>query len=306
MVSKRRPRPLNKEQAEKQTWERIRPGDAGYFQVKLLGITHRMSRLPGLGPLAGSRRLNTRASPNLVMVLGCQRSGTTLAFLMLTAHPRLVGLDELDSRGALPTWPALLTNAAAGRKTVFKLPTRTIEADRIAGNFRHARLVWMVRHPLAVVSSMRRLDGEHGRNWIQSYARSELEYARRYFSQMGSLDHMSEIELAASVWRYKNEALDLFRDRGLEPLIVRYEDLLSAPREAMTEVLEYLGAPWDERVLEHWKHHGQRTMIGGTRTDAPIDRSRLDPELALSPEEQQQVINTCRPLLARFGYDLGE
>ena len=264
-----------------------------------------MSRLPGLGALARSRSLCTRSSSNLVMVLGCQRSGTTLAFLMLTAHPRLVGLDELDSRGALPGWPALAANAAAGRKTVFKLPTRSIEADRIGERFSRSHLVWMVRNPLSVVSSMRRLAGEHEQNWIESYAAGELEYARQFFPQIGDPAKMTEIELAANVWKFKNKALDLFHARGLNPLVVRYEDLLESPRETMQGLLDFIGASWSDQVLEHWKHHGQRTMIGGTRTDKPIDTSRLDPELSLNADEIDRVQQICADLMSRFDYPSG-
>ena len=236
------------------------------------------------------------------MVLGCQRSGTTLAFLMLTAHPRMVGLDELDSTGALPPWPVLLANAAAGKKTVFKLPRRSTQAELIAERFHGAHLIWMVRHPLAVVSSMRRLPGEEEQNWIQSYAAGELEYARQFFPEIGDTGCLDEIELGANVWKYKNMALARFRQRGMNPMVVRYEALLEQPREIMSGVLAQIGLPWSEHVVEHWKHHGQRTMIGGTRTDNPIDRSRLQPELALTPEERGRVLDICEELMVEFDY----
>ena len=48
---------------------------------------------------------------DLALILGCQRSGTTLLFMMLTSHPCIVGEDEKYSLNQFgrPRSPAYLT-----------------------------------------------------------------------------------------------------------------------------------------------------------------------------------------------------
>ncbi|MFL7868010.1 MAG: sulfotransferase, partial [Anaerolineales bacterium] len=95
-------------------------------------------------------------SSRFALVVGSQRSGTTLMFLMLTAHPRITGLDEHHAEFALPRWPVIAVNAALGKRTLYKLPMATGSVAEICRNFPKSQLIWMLRHPFAVVASMRK------------------------------------------------------------------------------------------------------------------------------------------------------
>ncbi|MGB5596506.1 MAG: sulfotransferase, partial [Crocosphaera sp.] len=52
--------------------------------------------------LINFRVLSPPFSKSLVLILGCQRSGTTLTLLMLQAHPQIKGYDESHCHSPFP------------------------------------------------------------------------------------------------------------------------------------------------------------------------------------------------------------
>jgi len=63
-----------------------------------------------------AEQVSQHYSNHLVLVLGTQRSGTTLLYLMLTAHPDLTGLDEDDAGFQLPEWLVMAGNGLFGKR----------------------------------------------------------------------------------------------------------------------------------------------------------------------------------------------
>jgi hypothetical protein len=79
--------------------------------------------------------IGTLLSFKLILVFGCQRSGTTLVYMLLTAHPMINGKDESECNFSFPKGSELLINYLHGKMTCFKLPTRTSELDLIIRKF---------------------------------------------------------------------------------------------------------------------------------------------------------------------------
>lgn len=178
-------------------------------------------------------------SDNLILILGSQRSGTTLSLLMLQAHPQVKGVDETELPYTFP-FPSsleLFWQKQQGKRICLKLPDHVANLDYISHHFSHAKIVWTVRNPYSVVSSMRLLTNSQG-SWIQRCAVAELIKLNQLFPEIQAikLDDLDEISLGSYVWYYKNLAIDIFKKRGLAVFDFKYEDLLETPQEMMTKI----------------------------------------------------------------------
>lgn len=209
------------------------------------------------------------ASP--IFVIGTGRSGTTLLRMMLCAHPRIY----LTHEASFYLWDALYPDKHDGeafldyylqsfsyrwlrmdpaafaadvpqpldradRKQLFtaimkakaaehgkprwgdKTPTHASHLDRIFADYPDARVVRIVRDPRGVVSSLNR-----------------MPWASRTVSG-GTLICESE----------RRDTED-YADRILQ---IRLEDLTADPRAVMGRVLDHVGEPWDDAVLDHASH----------------------------------------------------
>ncbi len=203
-----------------------------------------------------------------IFVVGPGRSGTTLLQCMLRAHPRIYIAhetafyiaDRFCPRGAsgrefleyyFQTWwfrwlgidpervlaglpnplprrqiglafaAVMREKAALHGRTRFgdKTPGHTGCLGQIFADFPDARVIHVVRDPRDNVQSLQQMPWMH----------SSLVFNALYLAD--------ERNLVAK-----------FRGRMLE---VRLEDLLAQPRETMARVLDYIGEPWDDAVLDH-------------------------------------------------------
>ena len=259
---------------------------------------------PVLRPVARWRWPSRALSSQFMLILGSQRSGTTLMFLMLTAHPRITGLDENHAGFDLPPWPVVATNALRGKRTLYKLPTLSSEIERVADAMPRASIIWMIRHPYAVVASMRALKFDDGKSWIQKWGRVELATLKAQFPELEApqYDLDDDVTLAAMVWKYKLASIARFIDRGLNIIPIRYEDLVEDPEETLRGLLQTLKVPWSANVLEHHRFHGSERHAGNTRGDMPVDASRRRRGEELSDNERARVDLVCDELMRRHHY----
>lgn len=206
-----------------------------------------------------------------IFVIGSGRSGTTLLRQMLNAHPRIyitheagfysyarhapkgttvsdwlehyfdtysfawIRLDPQLVRAALPrdltmervcevfqTIMRLKTEQLGKARYGEKNPLDTHNLPRIFHDFPDARVVCIMRDPRPTV----------------------LSFNRMPFGTSSAL-------LNAYLCRIQYEHTKPFLDRILE---VRLEDLSADPRATMQSILNYVGEPWDEAVLQHVSH----------------------------------------------------
>ncbi|WP_018240249.1 sulfotransferase [Ensifer sp. BR816] len=93
-------------------------------------------------------------------------------------------------------------------------------------------------------------------------------------------------------------------------LEVRYEDLVTRPRETVERMLEHLGLPWDEAVLHHAEHeHALFDKPWGhpaaEAAGKPLYIGRRGRYLQdLTPAEIEKFERIAGKELARLGYDL--
>lgn len=220
-----------------------------------------------------------------IFVLGAQGSGTTVMRLILDSHDDIAMAQETGFARVLMAneWPPfaaditaqwyrklgltldeferelagfyghLFSRFAAERGATRwgdKTPLHVWHMELLARVFPDAVFVGMVRHPGA---------GAHSRTHRMGHSWS------------GSLAH----------WRQRNK--ELFRQGarlGERFVLCRYEDLVADPEPVLRELLDWLGEPWSDQVLDfHEVHRARGTpqqVEGWTHSDEPLDRRRID------------------------------
>ena len=254
---------------------------------------------------------------NPIFVVGTGRSGTTLLRFMLSAHPRiyitheasfyvyeaLVGRrgtrrDFLDYYvqtqnfrwlnvdpevvvGAAPDGGAPFTALMRAKAESYgrvrwgdKTPSHAACLTRIFRDVPEARVIHIVRDPRGVALSLSRMPWAPG----SLYAN------------------------AAFVERERRQ-VEPFKDRVLQ---VRLEDLLGDARTTMGRILEYVGEPWDDAVLDHPRNIPDKHdmppypwLEGAARERAP----QGVPWASLSPVEVRMIEGLARRSMAEHGYE---
>ena len=245
-------------------------------------------------------------SENLILILGCQRSGTTLALLMLQAHPLIKGIDETEfpSPFPFPSSMALYYHQLQKKSICLKLPEHIFNVEYIARHFPKTKILWIVRNPFSVIASMSALKNTRG-SWIKRCGATELKRLIPFFPEIKELDltQLDEISLGAMVWKYKNQALDIYRQKGLKVFDFKYEDLVENPQSMMSDILNFLELPWSDRVLQHHKfHQPTKTYPGNTKGDKALDTSRTYSQPKLIASERNIIMSTAKELITYYNY----
>ena len=247
-----------------------------------------------------------------IFVVGTMRSGTTLLRLVLDSHERLAIADEsgflravaatrsipdqLDGDGwyrrygvtdeqmdarLRAFYDELFSSYARSRGKARwgdKTPFHINHLPVLAEVFPDALVVGIVRHPGAVVASQLR----RGRDF----------------------------STAVRSWRAQNRRLlraasrRQLRDRLV---VLRYEDLVTAPEPTLRELLAFLGEPWSDGLLRHeqiQRQQGRSLVEGGNRPGEAIDPSRRTTWVGeLRPGQRHRLTVATAGLRRVFGYD---
>jgi hypothetical protein len=203
-----------------------------------------------------------------IFVIGTGRSGTTLLRLMLSAHPRIYITHE----ASFYVWEGLYRRRAPRREYLdyyFQTPSfRWLRLDP-------ARVVEGLADPLpaerigeAYAAVMRQKAAQYGRVRFGDKTPSHSWHLPRVYRDFpdakvvhivrdprGTALSLSRMPWAcASLWanalacELDRRKVERYKGRILA---IRLEDLLAAPRETMGRVLDFVGEPWDDAVLDH-------------------------------------------------------
>ena len=254
---------------------------------------------------------------NVFLIVGCQRSGTTLMRLLLECHSHVECYDEsvayeiMAGRRDVPPSMARLTG--------LKVPCITEQLTdaelwdprllpRMPNHYAGEKVLFLVRDARAVAASMRRLQLS-GRSWIDSCLKPTIRQKRAttpsfqdmYRDLFDRLDggHFPEVSYAAFCWRYKNDALLRYLYRGLPIMLVQYEDLVVRPEERLRQVCAFLGVSWEDALLRHYAYRHDELddsglAIGGTDPRQPITDSRIASWRSyLRPAEVMEIVQVA-------------
>jgi hypothetical protein len=160
-----------------------------------------------------------------------------------------------------------------------KTPLHTWHLEDMARVFPDAQFIGVIRHPCASVASN----------------------VRRFGLRMGR---------ASTHWvRYTSEIVRNAALLGDRFALLRYEDLVLDPEPLLRELLDWLGEPWSDHVLDHHtvqaRHRGW--VEGKTRRDEAIDPARVDrwPGL-LRPDQRSWLAERMGRHGTFFGYSCAE
>ena len=202
---------------------------------------------------------------------------------------RTPAFDGEPSSYAARAWIASFMNAGVprDRRIAEKTPHNLVHGAWLGRLFPRARFIHVLRDGHAVAESLVR------QRWCDP-ATGEL------------VPYCQNLTNAASYWatvvtESRRQGAQLPR-RYLE---VRYETLISRPRETMAEVLAFLGEPWDDAVLAHETagvplstRESSTAAVGQARSDATVDAWRH----RLSPADIQAIEKVAGPALRAAGY----
>lgn len=250
---------------------------------------------------------------SFIFVVGFPRSGTTMLETMLDAHPALAGMDERaflqdvidDLRAMRMTYPEDIARLDAeqaerlrsrywdlvrrrarippGKRLVDKNPLNILRLPLISRLFPRAKIILALRHPCDVVLS----------NFMQTFR------TPAYVALTSTL---------ASTARGYADTFDFWVDQAavLKPDVVdlRYEDVVDDIEAQSRRITDFLGMPWDERMINFHERAKERGYIATPSYHQVIEpvnrkgvarweryRNYLDP-----------VIPVLRPHIERWGY----
>lgn len=272
------------------------------------------------------------SSDRPLFVVGCPRSGTTLLSLMIHAHPRLamppetrfltrlwrkretfgdlttprqrrrlaractrgsrlahLGLEKVPTREAILAAPPTLGSAFG---TVFaefarsqgkarwgdKRPLYYQEVDVLLRLFPDAQLVHCIRDPRATVASLKRMP------WWP-------------FDSIGAMATWSHAEWCARR-NVKRLPADTYH-------VVRYESLVSDPRQVLTRLCDFLDEDFDEAMLEpaRVRHLVPESKTWHANLGSDVSTARVEAwRSRLAPWEVGLIELVLRRKLARWGY----
>jgi hypothetical protein len=243
-----------------------------------------------------------------IFIVGSNGSGSTLLRLMLDSHPAIAIPEETGflrlamAHEWVPywrlggTWYANLgltedemyaevagfyrrlfaSYAAARGKARWgdKTPFHVWHLDLARRLYPDAMVVGIIRHPAAVVASLRRRflrpTAASTRHWIRSNRQLLFEAERL----------------------------------GDRCVLLRYEDLVTEPATVMRSLVGWLGEPWSDAVLSHHEVQPAAESTGFTRTDRAIDPAGVTEWESFLPGRIRSGVAQHTEPLARFlGYD---
>ena len=223
------------------------------------------------------------------------RSGSTLLRVLLDSHTQIhcpheihlrylgvdletkwversmkeMGLDE--ERLEYLLWDRVLHRELSGSgkpRLVTKTPNDVFIADRIKTAWPDAKLIFLLRHPAAIVRSRQDYQGEDA-------------------------DHDKNVDL---IRRYC-EALEAARQK-YDGVTVRYEELTADPEPTLRTVCEHLGVPFEPGMLEYGEQDHGRFKSGLGDWNEKIKSGRIQAP-AQPPGE---IPEPLRAIAATWGY----
>lgn len=276
---------------------------------------------------------------HLVLITGCQRSGTTLLGQIVGAHPNAFMIDEPDglykwfdafaqqAPEAEALWRQMLIAADKKHRPgqrrlkptdngkppkcldrithlILKAPNLLYQYQAIARLNLPVSVIYPVRDPRSVVASMTKLDHI-------PMIQNQITLIRRHCDLAADLtDDLKQILdktvpkhiKRAIIWRIKSTMQGRFEACNLPVLSFRYEDFVADTQCFCPRIAERVGLAPDLAMLSHQSiYHGFGP--GMTERARPVDRKSLVMwSERLSPEEEQDILRITSTEMKALGY----
>jgi tetratricopeptide (TPR) repeat protein len=269
-----------------------------------------------LRELAGSIEAEAHQHPQLqplpgrplAFLVGFPRSGTTLLDTFLMGHPDIAVLEEVHLLGAAgmeigrvadlarrstddlfrarETYLTQLANhVAPGFEGVVvdKLPLNIAGVPFIQAMFPGAPIIFAQRHPCDSVLSC----------FMQSFVMNDA-----MASFLTIEDSADLYDVVMSAWFGMRDAM------AINTRAIVYEQLVEDPETSLRPLIEWLGLPWHDRILEHDRTAKERGTIITPSYDQVIEplNTRASGRWMRYRQELEPVLPALLPWAARLGY----
>ena len=264
------------------------------------------------------------SSYTFVIVVGSQRSGTTLTAQIIGALPYAIVIDEEDglyqwtnsllqcSQESEVLFSSILKNAQKKYRNplsrfsvegkllpkvnsiVLKAPNLTYEWDRLSKVLPNAKIVYLKRDVRAIVASMKKLTSiPILNNQIEKIVGSSelLNMFPNELSMLQSTD-IPEYRKMALIALIKTSLLKSFEKSGFNVRALEYEVLVNDPYNTVSHLLENIGLPFDRQCIDYQVEY-QGFGPGKTdRTQEISNRSIEKWKMVLSSKEIEGIEET--------------
>ena len=266
------------------------------------------------------------------VIVGCQRSGTTLVGQILGAQKKCYLIDEFE--GLYPWYNSwinaedkasellsdVIIKAAKKYKDnrkkyniqsdildhtiIAKAPNLTYSFIQLSQHVPSPSIVFMVRDARAVVSSMLELKhidmAGNQLKLINQFDELKVKYEEELFS-LNDEALALHIRLAY-LWKIKTSMYFSFVKNNAIPYLLKYEDLVSDPFMYTTELLQHIQLKKQEQFKQYntvMKGSGP----GNTSREVPINKSSLDKwKIKLTPKQVDDILTITGNLMKELSY----
>lgn len=219
-----------------------------------------------------------------VFVVGMPRSGSTLLETILSSHPRIEGLGEIEA-----VWLAL--PEVDGRGMYESQPVTDLSRVKRSGLKRMGQA--FLRRAVEAAPDAARVVDKNLLNWMHVGAIAlALPRARFIRCQREAVDccascwlldlpilqpHGDTLEGLARYYTQCERTMDhwesLFPDRFAR---VRYERIIDSPREEVGRALAHVGVEWDDSCLRFYESGRRALTWSNDQVTQPLYRASLD------------------------------
>ena len=247
-----------------------------------------------------------------ICLMGFARSGTTLLQHILNSHPQIYASEEVHAFARiedhlmknLPCYPADLARLSSAniqelRQAYFSIHHQDQafrEADILVDKypmlanmtglverlFPGSKYIFIVRHPMDVILSC----------YMQFFVPNP---ATVHFYDLDDLVHLYSKFMA--LWGHYEQAMDL------DVHYVKYEDIVSKFNREISDVLNFIGVPWDDAVL-NYNENAQKLNIISPSYEQVSEKiyDRASYRWERYKEHLSQYTDQLAPYIEKFGY----
>lgn len=274
---------------------------------------------------------------HIVVVVGCQRSGTTLTGQILGTNPNAVLIDEFDG---LYDWFHSVTDGAPGtdhltslmlKKSatkyqkpddrivseggnymlsdnvdmlVLKAPNLTYDFNKLASMSERIDIIYPVRDPRAVVASMERLSNI---NFVDNQCRLIAQKPNIQAIRKQDLNVLNDQDQpdwirAATVWKIKSGLAPEIQNAGLHVFQFRYEDIVADPDQWVQRMSAF--CDYEFRVERQTKSNVYKGLgPGDTDRSRTVDEAGIASwQLHMDSRKAAEILTAAEPLAGNFNY----
>ena len=252
------------------------------------------------------------------LIMGCQRSGSTLLESVFNAHPEVHVVGEEQGEAYRYFREPSKLDELSKELIGLRIPAATHSVKHAIEKFPGTRVLFTLRDPRDVVVSMRNLEVQTRANngpsgkWLVLFGHNEIRRCIANLAEREKLEEklyllyertndLNDVRFGGFCWMVKNRFIPLYERSILPTKVVRYEMLIANPEPYLRQICQFLNLEWNDHLLEHGKYSSGQW--GGTNKGEAIHQRSLHAyKKNLSMAERRALYSLIRPEMEAMGY----